>query len=89
MNNYSIQKFHLLLTVLFLVAIFLPACGPSQTDINTDALWSDLKAQPPSVPESVPNGETIDTTEFWMIIRTLMPEEYTDEIPMPENNESE
>ena len=87
MNNYSIQKFHLLLTVLFLVAIFLPACVPSQTDINTDALWADLKAQTPSVPECLPNGETKDTTEFWMIIRTLMPEGYTDEIPIPKNNE--
>ena len=89
MNNYSIQKFHLLLTGLFFVALFVPACVPSQPDKGADALWADLTAQIPTVPECVPEDDTYDTTEFWMIIRTLMPEEYTDEVPIPEHNEVE
>jgi hypothetical protein len=89
MNNYSIQKFHLLLTVLFFVAFFVPACVLSQPDKGADALWADLTAQIPTVPECVPKGDTYDTTEFWMIIGTLMPEEYTDEVPIPEHSEME
>ncbi|MFC1923588.1 hypothetical protein ACFLY4_09915, partial [Chloroflexota bacterium] len=34
MNTYSISKFHLLLTVLFLSALFIPACGPSRDDLE-------------------------------------------------------
>ena len=34
MTDYSIQKFHLLLTVLFLSALFIPACGSSQDDLE-------------------------------------------------------
>ena len=36
MNNYSIQKFHLLLTGLFFVALFVPACGRSQAENEPD-----------------------------------------------------
>ena len=34
------QKIHFLLTVLFLVALFLPACGPSQLEIDATATQS-------------------------------------------------
>jgi hypothetical protein len=34
------QKIHFLLTVLFLVALFLPACGPSQSEIDATSTQS-------------------------------------------------
>jgi hypothetical protein len=70
MNTYSNQKIHLLLTVLFLLVIFLPACGPSQAEIEATAtqaavsMYATQTAQAPTattIPTSTPTPQPTDT----------------------------
>jgi hypothetical protein len=63
MKNSSILKFHLLLTVIFLVVLFLPACGSSQAEIKppvTQAAVSQLVTQTAEAPTS-----TVTPTFTW------------------------
>lgn len=70
MSSNSNQKIHLLLTVLFLLVIFLPACGPSQAEIEATAtqaavsMYATQTAEAPTattIPTSTPTPQPTDT----------------------------
>ena len=61
MNTYSNQKIHLLLTVLFLMVIFLPACGPSQSEVEAAASQTAFSMFATQTAEA-PTATTIPTS---------------------------
>lgn len=61
MSSNSNQKIHLLLTVLFLLVIFLPACGPSQAEIEATATQAAVSMYATQTAEA-PTATTIPTS---------------------------